>query len=171
MTLAGGVTGTLVATLGWAVDEVAPDATVPLAVALGLVSLLYALHEVGLIRIPVPGRDWQVPVEWVSGGFYRSAIAFGAIVGFGIFTRVTYAIFPVLLAWLFVSGDVLVGLVGGLLYGGFRALGIYLSANTKAPEDVIAVNQRLMAIAPSLHAVVGVALAAFGVFLTVAPLI
>jgi hypothetical protein len=171
MTIAGGVTGVVIATLGWAVDEIAPDATVPLAVALGAVSIAYAAHELGLMRLPVPGRDWQVPVEWVSGGFYRSAIAFGGIVGFGVFTRVTYAAFPVLLAWLFVSGNIAAGAVAGLIYGATRAVTIYLSATSKGPEDVIGINQRLMAIAPSLHSTTGIALAAFGIYLIAAPLL
>jgi hypothetical protein len=171
MTLAGGVTGTVVAALGAGFEAAVPDATVPLAVLLGLVAMLYALHELGFIKIPVPGRDWQVPVEWVSGGFYRSAIAFGAIVGAGVFTRVTYAAFPILLAWLFVMGNIPAGAIAGLLYGGFRALGIYLSATSQGPEDVIAINQRLMAIAPSLHQTVGLSLAALGVYLVFALLV
>ncbi len=169
MTLAAGATGTALAAAGAGLDALAPDARTPLAVALGAAALAYALHELGFLRLPVPGRDWQVPVEWVSGGFYRSAVAFGGIVGAGVFTRVTYAALPVLLAWLFVSGDIAVGAAAGLLYGAVRAVTIYSSARTAGPEEVATVNQRIMSFAPALHHTTGAALAAFAAYLLVAP--
>jgi len=171
MTLAGATTGVAVAAAGWGVEALVPDAKAPLAIALGAVALAYAAHELGLLRLPVPGRDWQVPVEWVQEGFYRSAVIFGGTVGFGVFTRVPYATLPIFLAWLFVSGNVVIGLTAGLVYGVLRAASIYSSASTKQPEDVISLNERLMSFAPFQHALSGVALAAFGAYMLIAPVL
>jgi hypothetical protein len=93
------------------------------------------------------------------------------LVGAGVFTRITYAILPVLLAWLFVSGNVLFGALAGLTYGATRAASIYLSASTHESEQTINLGQRLMGIAPAAHQWVGLALAAFAVYLLAAPYI
>jgi len=92
-------------------------------------------------------------------------------VGFGVFTRVPYATLPIFLAWLFVSGNVVIGLAAGLVYGVLRAASIYSSASTKQPEDVISLNERLMSFAPFQHALSGVALAAFGAYMLIAPVL
>ncbi|MDZ4278894.1 MAG: hypothetical protein U1B78_07125, partial [Dehalococcoidia bacterium] len=135
----------------------------------GALALAYALHELGFLRLPVPGRNWQVPAGWVRGGFYRSAAVFGGTVGFGVFTRVPYASFPIMLAWLFVSGNVLYGVLAGVVYGLTRAVSIYSSASREAPEEMVELNQRIMRMAPSLHQTTGVALAAFASYLLSSP--
>jgi hypothetical protein len=169
MTVAGGAIGVAFAAAGWGLSNAWSDATVVLAVALGAVTLVYALHELGFLRLPVPGRDWQVPATWVRHGFYRSAVVFGGIVGFGVFTRAPYASLPVLLAWLFVAGDPAYGLLAGLVYGGTRALSIYLSAPADEANDLVSLNQRLMSLIPRLHQITGVALAVFAAYLLLAP--
>jgi hypothetical protein len=171
MTAAGAIVGGAFAGLGLAVDDLVPDAKAPLAVGLGAVALAYAMHELGLLKLPVPGRDWQVPADWVRHGFYRSAVIFGGTVGFGVFTRVPYATFPILLAWLFVSGNVPFALAAGLVYGGLRAVSIYSSASCKLPEDVVDLNQNLMSYAPFQHLLAGLGLAAFAAYMLIAPLI
>ncbi|MCH8994954.1 MAG: hypothetical protein IH959_08330 [Chloroflexi bacterium] len=171
MTLAGTATGAAFAAGGAGVATLWPDLTLPLAAALGAIAFLYALHELGFLRLPVPGRDWQVPAEWVRWGFYRSAAVFGGTVGFGVFTRVPYATLPILLAWLFVSGNVLYGVVAGLVYGGTRALSIYSSAGSRDASDLADLNQRLMGLIPVQHQVAGLALAAFATYLIAAPLL
>ncbi len=168
MVVAGAAIGVAFAAAGAGGASLWPDAAVPLAAALGGVALVYALHELDFVRLPVPGRDWQVPVEWVSGGFYRSAVIFGGTVGFGVFTRVPYASFPILLAWLFVSGNVAYGLAAGLVYGVARAISIYSSARCGQPEEVISVGQRFMSWAPALHTVTGFALTTFAAYLLTA---
>ena len=171
MTAAGAAIGVACAGLGRGVDAVAPGANVPLAVGLGAVALAYAMHELGLLKLPVPGRDWQVPADWVRHGFYRSAAIFGSTVGFGVFTRIPYATFPILLAWLFVSGNIVFGLAAGLVYGALRAVSIYSSASCKVPEDLVDLNQRLMSFAPFQHMLAGLGLAAFAAYMLTAPLI
>jgi len=171
MTLAGAALGAVFAAAGVGVRALAPDAERPLAVALGAVALVYALRELGWTSLPVPGRDWQVPASWVRNGFYRSAAIFGSIVGFGVFTRIPYASMPVLLGWLFVSGNLALGIATGMLYGVMRALSIYSSAGSQEVEQLVKLNQRLIALTPSVHQIMGAALAAFAGYLLVAPLI
>jgi len=169
MTLAGALTGLAVSAAGAGLGALWDDATVVLAVLLGVVALAYALHEVGLVELPIPGRDWQVPAHWVRHTFYRSAVVFGATVGFGVFTRVPYASFPILLGWLFVYGNVWYGLIAGLVYGATRAISIYASANVEGPEQLVVLNDRIQQFAPALHQATGLALAAFAAYLIVAP--
>ena len=169
MTLAGGAAGIAFAAAGAGLSAFWEDATVPLAMALGAVSLVYAFHEVGLVRLPVPGREWQVPVEWVRDGFYRSAVLFGGTVGLGVFTRVPYASLPILFAWLFVSGSIVYGTIAGLVYGAARAASIYGSYGVGGPEQLVELNERIMRYAPSLHQATGLALAAFAAYLLIAP--
>ena len=169
MTAAGAAIGVTMAAAGAGFSALAPDAMLPLAVALGAIAFAYALHELEFVRLPVPGRSWQVPVEWLRGGFYQSAAVFGGIVGFGVITRVSFALLPIFLAWLFVSGNVLAGLLAGVLWGATRAITIYSSAAARTPEDVAGVNQRLMGLVPAFHVAIGVALAAFAAFLLTAP--
>ena len=169
MTAAGAAAGAAFAGAGAGVAALWAEVTLPLAIALGCIAFAYALHELDLFRLPVPGRDWQVPVTWVQRGFYRSAAIFGGTVGFGVFTRVPYASLPVLLAWLFVSGNVLYGVLAGVVYGASRAVSIYSSAACREPAEMVALNERLMRLAPSLHQTTGVALAAFAAYLVSAP--
>ncbi len=169
MTAAGAATGAAFAGAGAGIHALWPDADLPLALALAGVALVYALHETGWLQLPVPGRDWQVPAGWVRHGFYRSAALFGGTVGFGVFTRVPYASFPILLGWLFVSGNVWFGVGAGLVYGAARALSIYLGGSCRESAQLVALNHRLMALAPSLHQVTGLALAAFATYLLTAP--
>ena len=171
MITAGALLGAAVSGAGALLVSVAPDSQAPLAVVLGAVTLVYALSEAGLIRLPAPGRDWQVPADWVRDGFYRSAAIFGGTVGFGVFTRVPYASFPIFLAWTFVSGNVLFGVVAGLVYGACRAISIYSSAPYTDIEELVEWNQRIMAMIPSVHKLTGLALAAFGAYLLLAPMI
>ena len=169
MTAAGAATGVAFAAAGAAVSMLWPDMTLPLAVALGAVAFVYALHELEFLRLPVPGRDWQVPADWVREGFYRSAIIFGGTVGFGVFTRVPFATLPILLAWLFASGNVLYGALAGLVYGATRALSIYSSASSQGTDDLVRLNQHLMRLASAGHQVAGLLLAFFAAYLLIAP--
>ncbi len=95
MTAAGAGVGLAFAAAGAGIAVLWPAGTLPLAVGLGAIAFAYALHEAGIIRLPVPGRDWQVPADWVREGFYRSAVVFGGTLGFGVFTRVPFASLPI----------------------------------------------------------------------------
>ena len=169
MAAAATATGVVFAAAGAGVSALWPDATLPLAAVLGAAAFAYALHELELLRLPVPGRSWQVPVEWLRGGFYRSAVIFGGTVGFGVFTRVPFASLPILLVWLFVSGNIVYGALAGLVYGVVRAVSIYSSATTRTPEELTQVSQRIMRLAAPAHQATGLLLAAFAAYLLTAP--
>ena len=169
MTAAGAVTGVAFAASGAGVSTVWSGMTMLLAGVLGAFALAYALHELELLRLPVPGRHWQVPDDWARIGFYRSAVVFGGTVGFGVFTRVSFALLPILFAWLFVSGNILYGAAAGLVWGATRAVSIYSSAWSRGPEDVSQLNQRLMRLAAPAHQVTGLLLATFAAYLLIAP--
>ncbi len=169
MTIGGGAIGVAFAAAGLGFAALVDGAMTLLAIGLGALALAYALHELGLVRLPVPGREWQVPAHWVRNSFYRSAAVFGGTVGLGIFTRVPFASLPILLAWLFVSGNVMYGALAGLVYGGARALSIYSTSNIEGPEQLVELNERLMRFAPTLHQATGLALATFAVYLLIAP--
>ncbi len=169
MTIGGGAIGVFFAAAGSGFAALVGKPLAPLAVGLGAITLAYAIHEVGLIRLPVLGREWQVPAHWLRNSFYRSAAVFGGTVGLGIFTRVPFASLPILFAWLFVSGNVAYGALAGLVYGAARAVSIYSTSNIEGPEQLVELNERLMGIAPSLHQITGLALATFAVYLIIAP--
>jgi hypothetical protein len=169
MTLAGTALGAVVALGGTGLYALAPGVQRPLAVGLGALTCAYALHELAWLRLPVPGRDWQVPASWVRHGFYRSAAIFGSIVGFGVLTRVPYASMPILLGWLLVSGNVILGIATGMLYGVVRAVSIYSSAGVSEVGGLVKLNERLTALTPSIHELTGVALAAFAGYLVLGP--
>ena len=171
MILAGVTMGAIFAAPGTVVMAIWPDARLPLALTLGVVTLLYALSEGGFMSLPVPGRQWQVPATLVRNGFYRSAAIFGSTVGLGVFTRIPYASFPILLAWLFVSGNVIYGALAGLVYGVCRAASIYSSGPYSDTAGLVEWNQRIMAMIPAVHKLTGFALAAFAAYLLLAPVI
>jgi len=169
MTLAAAGTGATIAFAGAGASVLWGEQPLPLVVALGSIAFAYALHELGFIRLPVPGREWVVPAEWVRGGFYRSAVVWGGIVGAGVFTRVPFAALPVLAAWLFVSGDVVYGVLAGALYGLTRAASIYSAASSRDAQELVGLTQQMMRLATPAHQVTGLLLAAFAAYLLAAP--
>lgn len=76
-----------------------------------------------------------------------------------------------MLAWLFVSGNVLYGALAGLVYGVCRAVSIYSSAPYASTEELVTWNQRIMAMIPGVHRLTGLALAVFAAYLLVAPVL
>jgi acyl dehydratase len=65
MMAAAASTGVVISAAGAGVSALWSGMTLALAVALGAVAFVYVLHELGFVRVPVPGRDWVVPAEWV----------------------------------------------------------------------------------------------------------
>ena len=168
MTLAAATTGAILATAGAGVLRLWSEATLPLAAALGAITLVYALHEIGFVRVPVPGRDWVVPGDWVRYGLYRRAVVWGSIVGAGVFTRVPFAALPILAAWLFIYGDVVYGALAGALYGLTRAASIFTTASSRDAGEVVGLVQKMMRLAAPAHLLTGFMLALFGTYILIA---
>ncbi len=169
MTLAAAGTGATIAFAGAGASLLWGEQPLPLVIAVGSIAFAYALHEVGFVRLPVPGREWIVPAAWVRGGFYRSAVVWGGLVGGGVFTRVPFAVLPVLAAWLFVSGDVVYGVLAGAVYGLIRAVSIYSAASSRDSQELVGLTQQIMGLAAPAHQVTGLLLATFAAYLLAAP--
>jgi hypothetical protein len=102
-----------------------------------VVSAAYALRELGLVRLPIPYHNWQVPRSWLRSGFYSSAIAYGLVLGTGFATRAPFASFHMMVGLNFVLGAPIVAVVLGLAYGVSRAGGLvgYSLVVTKADSQ------------------------------------
>lgn len=103
----------LAAHTGWSV----------LAPTVGGVALVFGLADLGMLRLPRPQRDEQVPSGWrarfapeVTAGLY------GAMLGVGVLTRVPFASLYVLLVWTALAGTILGGAAIFGVYGLIRAL-------------------------------------------------
>src|SRR4051794_24287336 len=94
-TLGGALTGLLLAWLGSLVGLGSAWLALPLA----LLALAYALRELGLLNLPMPNRAWQVPNTWLHRNRLGGSIAFGLVLGSGLFTFVEFSSFYVLLSW------------------------------------------------------------------------
>ncbi len=169
MMVAAAGMATVISAAGAGVSTWWSGMTLPLAVALGAVAFVYALHELGIVSVPVPGRDWVVPAAWVRHDYYRSGVVWGGLVGAGVFTRVPFAALPVLAAWLFVSGDIVYGVLAGAVYGATRAASIYSAASSQDTEELAGLTHQIMRLAAPAHEVTGLFLAGFGAYLLAAP--
>ena len=92
----------------------------------GLVGLLagaYAVSDLGWIRLPRPHLMHAVPVTWWRRWRpYGASLAYGAALGLGLTTHITFGAFYVLCAWCVVQGNVLYGALLMGTYGTLRAL-------------------------------------------------
>jgi hypothetical protein len=86
--------------------------------------------------VPVPQSSWQVPEYWrrtIDAGILP--VAYGAILGFGVFTAVVVGAF-----WVFVAATFLysvpVALIGWLAYAGGRALGFSFAVRLRQLERI-----------------------------------
>jgi hypothetical protein len=130
----GAVMGTVMGALGAAIDHVVSPtsaAVAVVAVALGVVALVFELHLGGLV-LPTVRR--QVDEDWLTR--YRSWVyagGFGFQLGLGVVTVVTTA--TVYLTWAFalLTGSLLGGLAIGIVFGAARALPIFLVARADTP--------------------------------------
>ncbi|MEA2576397.1 MAG: hypothetical protein QOH93_3695 [Chloroflexia bacterium] len=93
-------------------------------VVLGVAALVFALHELNIIRLPAPQVGWQVPASWMRRSRLLGNTLYGLVLGAGAFTFIPFASFYLLLALEFVAGAVdLRAAVGiGMVYGVMRGL-------------------------------------------------
>src|SRR5438105_11052008 len=83
ITAAGALVGALLGLAGAGLRGIMPFGAIALAVA--VLAFAYALHEAGILRLPRPERAWQVPNEWAVRRPLLGAVAFGLVLGAGIF--------------------------------------------------------------------------------------
>jgi sulfite exporter TauE/SafE len=89
----------------------------------GLVSVLYSLRELELLRVPAPKVMRQVPVRWrLLRPPRQRALLYGLELGVGFTTYVTATTFYVASLWAFLVGSVRLGLLVMAAYGVGRAV-------------------------------------------------
>jgi hypothetical protein len=86
------------------------------------VALAYALHEAGVVRLPVLSLPTAVPFDWrIRFGRVRAACLYGFVLAFGFTGRTPFPSLHILLLLVLVSGDAAVGAVTVAVYGAARA--------------------------------------------------
>lgn len=84
-----------------------------LLLGMALLYLLLSGRELGVWRFPMPQPRWQVPRHWqVALGRPMAVLAYGAILGSGVFTAISSGSFYPLLMWPAVLGSPAIGLAG-----------------------------------------------------------
>jgi hypothetical protein len=106
----------------------------PLLVIPAGIALVFALLQCA--GLPVPQSSWQVPEYWrrsIDGGLLP--VAYGAILGFGVFTAVVVGAF-----WVFVAATFLysapVALIGWLAYACGRTAGFGYALRLRQLERI-----------------------------------
>ena len=86
--------------------------------AIGIVSVLYGLHELGFLRLPAPQSRRQVPQHW-RHELRPSLMVFlyGLGLGPGFFTAIPATSFYVLVAAVLLQADVVYGALAFAVYG------------------------------------------------------
>ena len=86
-TLSAGFTGSIIGTLGY---YFLPDASQPFTLfTLGICSITFALHEIGVFQLRLPCHRWQVPGNWrIRFRPWKFSVLYGAILGAGLFTYI-----------------------------------------------------------------------------------
>ena len=86
--------------------------------AIGIVSVLYGLHELGFIRLPVPQSRTQVPQHWrheLRPSFM--VFLYGLGLGPGFFTAIPATSFYVFVAAVLIQADLIYGALAFAVYG------------------------------------------------------
>lgn len=103
-----------------------PRPPVTWAVAIGVagvVAILYAASDIGLIDLPHPTLMSAVPVTWWRRWRpYRAPLMYGAALGLGVTTRIPFGAFYVLCILSFLRGSALYGAMLMATYGLTRTL-------------------------------------------------
>lgn len=111
--------------LGAGLHALLPGLGVEFAVvALGIAALLFALHELNVVRLPAPQVGWQVPASWMRRSRLLGNTLYGLVLGAGVFTFIPFASFYLLIALELVAGavDLRAAVALGMVYGLMRGL-------------------------------------------------
>ncbi|HEX8230735.1 MAG TPA: hypothetical protein VF826_15670 [Chloroflexia bacterium] len=121
MSLVVGLAGAWFYSILGGADIEASEASI---VILGVAALLFALHELNIVRLPSPQVGWQVPASWMRRSRLLGNTLYGLVLGAGVFTFIPFASFYLLLALEFVVGavDLRAAVALGMVYGIMRGL-------------------------------------------------
>jgi sulfite exporter TauE/SafE len=170
--IGAGVIGATLALVGRVLLSAAPSSTYgPTAAGVaGTVAALYVWHEIGVVRLPMPQVPRQVPASW-RFRFAPTAmsLAYGVVLGAGVFTHVWTASFYVLAVWVALTANPLAGGVALAAFGLARAIPVLVLGRRRSDVDeAFRLTWRLDAWSGVVHLVNGVLLAALAGFLLVA---
>lgn len=165
--------GLAIGAAGWWLT--ARDAAFPAAlfVSIGVLSVGYALAEVGLVRLPYPQVARQVPSQWY-GRFHPlvTATLYGLSLGTGITTHIVTATVYVVLAGLLLQAEPMLAAVTFGLFGVGRGLSVFalgwFSHAIAAGDDLFIALQRIGVYQEPLHRLGGLFLASIGAYVCTA---
>ncbi len=123
--IGGAVLAIALGTLGRGIRALLPPVSYGWVTALlGVAALVYALHELNIIRLPAPQVGWQVPKWWQRPSRLVGNTLYGFVLGMGIFTFIPFASFYLLMMWEMAVGavDLRTAAVLGMIYGAFRGV-------------------------------------------------
>ncbi|NIT59520.1 MAG: hypothetical protein GWN00_25870 [Aliifodinibius sp.] len=134
---------------------------------LGILSMVYALDEIGLLRLPYPQRAEQVPVSWRSLFHpYTTAILYGLGLGAGVTTHIVTAALYVVILGLFLYAHPLYAAVTFGLFGLGRGVSVLVAGwsmrNLRSGEKLNLNVHRLMNQQDRIHMLTGLVLASLG---------
>ncbi len=112
------------------------------------VAALYLLREAAGVPVPIPDRHRQVPDWWRT--FFSppaAAILYGAGLGIGFLTFLTFGTFVAVAAGAVVSGHPLVGLAICAPFGFARGISVLVARRARSGEEAAAVVDRLERVA------------------------
>jgi hypothetical protein len=166
--LGGAATGALLGGAGWLLDRVhpLPGGRWWLVAA---AALLYALHEVGALKLPAPSRAWQVPSRWRARYHpWFVAGSYGLLLGTGVLTRIETTTFFVMLLWCLLSASPLAAAAVFAGFGLSQALALAIVAHgIERPDDARAIGERRLGTRVLVHRLNGAVLAGLGIYLAI----
>lgn len=114
------------------------------AIAIAVVALVYGLREAFRLPVPLPDRQAQVPEWWRT--FYSppvSAFLYGAGLGIGFLTYLSFGTYVAVSAAALASGSPLVGALLCAPFGLARGLSVVIAAQAGPERDASVVVGRL----------------------------
>ncbi len=154
--------------LGAGLHTLLPGVGLEVAVAaLGVAALVFALHELSVVRLPAPQVGWQVPASWMRRSRLLGNTLYGLVLGAGIFTFIPFASFYLLLALELVAGaaDLRAAVLVGMVYGAMRGLPAVLGGISMLRlQNPLPVSDWLIARLGRWHALNALALMLVGAF-------
>jgi hypothetical protein len=137
----GAVTGALLGGIGWLLG--APWGA-PGYVALACVAALYFVREAAGVPVPLPQLRRQVPEWWRR--FYSpetAAALYGAGLGVGFLTYLSFGTYAAVATGAFVSGSVPFGAAACGMFGVTRAAAAAVGAGARDEEEAARIADRL----------------------------
>jgi len=135
---------------------------------IAFLAFAYGLHEMAIIRLPMPQVRWQVPACWTRYGKTIQAALYGTVLGAEVCTLIPYATFYILVLFDMTAGGV-GGALLGCLYGTARVsttvIGIAMVRQHGTPNRVIGGVTCAMGRFGGFHQINGVVLTAVGIVL------